>query len=383
MSRIARLAALTLLLGSAGGALAACQAIAGIEDRTYVGDETTITATAQECEEYCTKTTEVCGDLLYRTPDACRSTCALFPSKGVAKNSVACRMGELSNFLSTGEDQELYCANAGPGGNDACGSNCENYCQLLSLTCTAQFKKYEDIAANSAAEDDTGTSICLSNCKALVDTHLYDATDQGNYLGDTLQCRLVHTTSATIDALGHCEHADLKSNKCVDDPPDCKTFCHVEMAVCSQFPMYESEEQCLDVCQALVPGQPIDIEHNTVACRTYHSYNSMIDAKTHCKHTGPGGDGHCTTEHDDPAKTGNCESYCRLLSTACKADFDEKFAKQAECEADCGELDGAANDSGYALSAKGNNVQCRLLHVSRALSNSDECGAALGAAPCK
>jgi len=384
MSRIARIATLTLLLGSAASALGACQAIAGIEDRTYVpGDSSPDKATEQECDTYCARTTEVCGNLLYRTPEACKATCLLFPSKGAGKNSVACRLNELKKYEATGEGTELplYCANAGPGGNGACGSNCENYCDLLRQACTSTFQKYAD----NAAEGDDGTAFCVAKCEGLVDTNLYDSTDSGNYLGDTLQCRIVHTTSSTIDAPGHCEHADIKSNKCVDSPPVCETFCHVEMAECKEFPMYESEEQCLDVCHALPlgpePPEP-DVANNTVACRLYHSYNSVIDAKTHCKHTGPGGDGHCSTDHK-PTNTGNCESYCLLLETACGDDFHSKFKDQAACEAKCAPLEGAGLDSGYSLTAEGNNVQCRLLHVSRALHDPAECGAALGAAPCK
>ncbi len=388
MSRIARFAALSLVLGAAGSALGACQAIAGIEDRPYVASDAgpDPTVTSQDCRDYCAKSREVCGDLLYRTDEACLATCALLPLKGIATNSVACRRQERDRALQTCEDLERYCANAGPCGNGACGSNCENYCQLFAQACTDSFKKYDAAAEATPDESDTGKSFCVAKCQGLTDTGLYDSTDQGNYLGDTLQCRIVHATSSTIDPDNHCDHADLKSTKCVDDPagePDCETFCHLEMAECADYPNYEDKAQCLAVCQALTPGHPGDIADNTVACRVYHSYNSVIDPKSHCPHTGPGGDGHCSTDHS-PTNTGNCESYCQLLETACQGDFEAKFADQAECESDCSELDGATANAGYSLAAKGNNVQCRLLHVSRALSNPKaECAAAQGAAPCK
>jgi hypothetical protein len=386
MKRIARLAALALALGSASSALGACQAIAGIEDRSYVPAEGPNTQVAsKECQDYCTQADKVCGGTLYRTPDTCLATCALWPLKGLDTNSVACRAKELARAVQTNEELERYCANAGPGGNDTCGSNCENYCQLFSKACKDEFQKYADIADTG----DDGTAVCVAKCQGLVDTRLYDSTDQGNYLGDTLQCRIVHTTSSTVDPVGHCAHSDLKSNKCFDDEasePDCEAFCQLQMTECTDYPMYEDKAQCLAVCQALVPGHPGDVADNTVACRLYHSYNSIIDPRSHCPHTGPGGDGHCSTDHE-PGNTGNCESYCTLLETACSAQLDADF-DQASCQASCAELEGAVRDSGYSLDAVGNNLQCRLRYVSRALTNpkdnAAECSAALGIdRPCK
>ena len=391
MTRLGRLTTLVLSIAAASSALAACQAIAGIEDRTYVADDAGADTDrdagalpSRECSDYCSKSRTVCGDLLYRTDETCLATCALMPLKGKDTNSVACRSQELDRAVATDEDLERYCANAGPGGNGVCGSNCESYCHLFAQACTNDFKKY----ANLAGEDDDGTAVCVAKCQGLTDTHLYDSTNEGNYLGDTLQCRIVHTTSSTIDPLGHCAHADLKSTKCLDDPerePDCATFCHLEMTECADYPIYESEAQCLDVCQALPPGHNGDQSGNTVACRMYHSYNSIIDPKSHCPHTSPGGDGHCgSTELPKTGNSGNCESYCLLLAKACSADFDASFANQKECQADCVELEGAAPNSGYTTaSAKGDNLQCRLLHVSQALSDTGECAAAQGAAPCK
>src|SRR6188768_1229083 len=203
MSRSARIAALVLALAGASSVLGACQSLAGIEDRSYVAvdagsDSDAGDLPSQECQKYCSDSREVCGDLLYRTDEVCLATCAVLPLKGMATNSVACRQQELDRAVQTGEDLERYCANAGPGGNDACGSNCQNYCQLLAQSCSDAFKKYADIAA----EGDDGTAVCVAKCQGLVDTHLYDSTDEGNYLGDTLQCRIVHATSSTIDS-GH------------------------------------------------------------------------------------------------------------------------------------------------------------------------------------
>jgi len=399
MSRIARFFAFTLLLAGTGSAVAGCQAIAGIEERTYVPADSGANAGAAgansdekpspECVDYCNKAKSSCkvdqagntvpSGVLYLSDEACLATCKHLPLTGDDQNSVACRVDQF-RLSQTGEEVQEYCANAGPGGNGVCGSNCENYCQLFKIACRDEFEKY----APTSDEDD-GISTCIDKCNGLTDTGLFDVTMNGNYLGDTLQCRLVHTSSSLLDPMTHCSHAELKpALKCVDDPmgvPDCKKFCHLEMAECGKFPMYENEAQCMAVCKALDPGHIGDQTQNSVGCRMYHSYNSMIDPKGHCAHTAPGGDGHCFDGEDHDA--GNCQSYCRLLETACKADFDGSFADQDACQADCMNLEGFEHDSGYSTAAKGNNLQCRLLHVSRALTNNKECAAAQGAAPCR
>jgi hypothetical protein len=400
MSRMVRLSFFTLALTAAAGALGACQAIAGIEDRTYVasgggsnggaGGGSPQDIPSQECIDYCDKAKDVCqtdqagnivpNGVLYLSDEACLATCKQMPLTGMDQNSVACRVQQL-RFVDTGEDVPRYCANAGPGGNGVCGTNCENYCQVLKTACRDEFEKYAP-----TSEEDDGIATCVKKCSGLEDTGLFDATMNGNYLGDTLQCRLVHLSSSLLDPKTHCSHAELKPLfKCVDDPmatPDCKKFCHLDMAECAGFPVYENEAQCVAVCEKLELGHVGDTTQNTAGCRMYHAYNSMLDPKNHCAHTSPGGDGHCVDGDDHDA--GNCQSYCLLLAAACEDDFNGSFADQEACQADCRNLEGADADSGYSTAAKGNNLQCRLLHVSRALTNpSKECAAAQGAAPCK
>lgn len=401
MSRISRMVSLALTLAGASSALGACQSIAGIEDRHYAasgagaaGADSEVLPPSQECSDYCEKAKNSCQTdlaggtvpqgVLYLTPEACLTTCARIELLDGNENGVTCRKQQLVK-LSTGEDPLQYCANAAPGGNGACGSNCENYCRLFKSACREQFEKY----APTSDEDD-GIAVCETKCKGLTDTGEFVANQvNGNYFGDTLQCRLIHTCSALLDPV-HCTHAEFKAtDKCLDPPmekPDCKKFCRFEMLECVDADgnpnIYEDEAQCLDVCTALEPGLNSDQTQNTVGCRMYHTFNSLIDS-SHCAHTGPGGDGHCLTD-EDHTETGNCESYCGLLKKACESDFDAKFDDQPACQAECMKLDGSVANSGYSISAKGNNVQCRLLNVSRALSNPGKfCAAALGAAPCK
>ncbi len=357
MSRIARLASLALALGAAGSALGACQSLAGIEDRSYEPVQAGAAGTgadardSQECIDYCDKAATVCetdlagktqpGGVLYLSNLACRATCGVLLAAD--PNSIACRMRQL-NFVDTGEDKERYCANAGPGGNGPCGSNCENYCKLFKTACKDEFEKYSPTSA-----DNDGMALCISKCSGLTDTGLFSVTQKaGNYYGDTVQCRIIHSCSSLLDKDTHCSHATFKpTDKCLDDatlPPDCEKFCHLETKECIDAEgnpsIYESEAQCMDVCKALEPGLIGDTTEDTVGCRLYHTYNSMLDP-SHCAHTGPGGDGHCG-DHDK----GNCNSYCHLLETACSDDFEAKFPDPSKCQTECLKLDGAGYESG-------------------------------------
>jgi len=140
------------------------------------------------------------------------------------------------------------------------------------------------------------------------------------------------------------------------------------------------------VCMALDPGLNGHRVENTMGCRSWHTFNSLIDPASHCGHTGPGGDGHCGL--DAPDKTGNCVAYCRLAETACGTGFAAKYASQTACQVDCStqpDAFGAKQDNKYkiATSLTGNTLQCRLLHVSRALSDAAECPSALGQDACR
>ncbi len=379
MTRVARLPLLALVIGLAVSALGACQALAGIQDRTFDGP-------SEQCKSYCALAQQVCvgTSALYSTLDTCYGICALLPigdPNEPTGDTIACRTNQLTLAQSTDEPGGAaeYCAHAGPATQGTCASNCASYCTLFSGACPKE----------PSALD------CISQCAGLTDTMSFDVNS--NYYGDTLQCRLVHTSAATVDPTEHCPHAALEANgPCLGmDPtttvPDCDSYCQLNLVECSGvYQVYESLAQCKAVCAALTPGTADDETGNTVACRKYHSYNAILDPMTHCPHTGPGGDGHCgSTAMPDTGSTGNCESYCGLLETACASDFHTAFPgadpdAQTACDAACAQLQDAAPDSPYSIAASGNNLSCRLLHVSRALLDVTECPAAEGnAAPCQ
>ncbi len=416
---------LALLLGLASSALGACQALAGIQDRSLASSSTGGSGTGggapsdagaggeaggntgptEQCSTYCSQIMDMCKspNSAYSDISTCLGICALMPpGEAIEKtgNTVVCRLNQLSNQLITGEAATLAetCAKAGPGGAGVCGSNCESYCQLYQAACQADQPQLDVTPQYDPTK-------CAAACEGLRDTGSFD-TD-ANYTGDTLQCRLVHTSAATVNPGEHCVHAQLQAQgqampapgPCLDDPkkvkPDCDSYCQLELTECSGAKaVYEDSAQCHAVCEALDKGEVTDTSQNTVGCRKYHSYNALVDPDTHCPHTGPGGDGHCgSTTLPATGETGNCDSYCLLASKACTVtasptnNFSTTFpGGQADCLTQCVKLSGAGPSLPYSVAPlpKGNTMQCRLLHVSRALTTpADDCAAALGAAPCK
>jgi hypothetical protein len=352
-------------------ALAGCESIVGIEDHGFQAK-----ASSPQCGAYCDVVMRNCTgtNAVYSTRETCLGVCAKLPGgdsvEPMDSNTIECRQRQAA---LAEREAPFYCPKAGPGGGGKCGTNCAAYCSLLTGVCPNQANTLND---------------CAKQCSALKDVGTFDVV--ANHSGDTLQCRLVHVSSATVeDTANHCSHAQLHPTApwCIDNPlgpPDCQDFCRLEKSACAgDNNVYETLAQCLAVCAALPPGTNGDRDQNTVGCRQWHSYNSLIDAVAHCPHTAPGGDGHCGA--DQPDDTGNCHSYCILLEKACGAEFMATFGGvQANCQKDCSMRPDAKHDSGYKVAtAVGDTMACRLLHVSQALSEPMECAAALGDAPCK
>jgi hypothetical protein len=367
----------TMLIGVAG-----CAAIVGIEDRTFDGGPTDGgTSNSPACNDYCSKVMTACPGhfAVYSSADACLGVCRRLPPGDEvepAPNTLACRRKQVEFAITTQEPRD-YCPAAGPGGAGTCGTNCESWCTLLQQTCPKEYSAMPD---------------CPRACSALKDTGKFDA--DLDHDGDTIQCRLVHVSNANSNASApatHCGHAALVSSEYCEAPqdkaPDCAEFCRFNAAGCpGDLSVYESNQQCLAVCGALPPGTNGDREENTMGCRSWHTFNALIDPASHCGHTGPGGDGHCGV--DAPDKTGNCVAYCILAEKACATGFAAKYSSQSACQVDCSnqpDAFGAKHDSKYRLatSATGNTLQCRLLHVSRALSDATECPSGLGQGVCQ
>ena len=353
--------------------LASCQAVAGLKDREYdSADGGTESgpklATAAMCKDYCDVLMSTCQDpqQVYPTKQGCMNVCMRLPAgKGSdpTGNTVACRakIAHAANIAQEGLEES--CPKAGPGGANACGSDCESYCYLYAKACP------KDALDN-----------CEAKCKGLTDKATFDAVT-ADHDGDTLQCRLVHVSNAFGDPDTHCKHARIvhPDGYCADPPEsdlDCNHYCRLVSTACGgDDRVYESPNQCKAVCAALGPGkigdQSADPMSDTVACRLWHAYTAMLDPQTHCAHAGPGGDGHCGDGSDFP----NCAPYCRILQNACPDQFEAAFDDDAEkCNVACSKLDGAEPFAGYSVkgaTSDAKSLQCRMLYATRAASGDE------------
>jgi hypothetical protein len=388
---VQRLAGACLALLVASG----CQQIAGIKERKYdstfvrdggadAGKDAAPVAhpSEQDCDTYCGLLGESCTAenkiAAFPNDDYCKALCPKFrlaedPSADEG-NSFECRLAEAMEAKRLSADPSestTNCQAAGPGGAGKCGSNCEGYCQL-----------YADVCAEFMPDPE-----CLEHCPALRDDAAIDANQSFNVSGaDTLQCRLAHLSAAAVDSDPHCGHARLDAafdTPCNPKVPSCEDYCGMLMNTCAtpDVLQYESASDCLRTCRGFDKGEAPDLDLDTLACRRYHTYNSLRNPPGHCTHTGPGGDGHCGKI---------CPAYCKLVKAACSERYQTTFVGgDPECERLCAEEffePGTAvkdqQDLGYTVAkgkARGNTIQCLLYHTTKAFGNpSVECPSALG-----
>ena len=342
----------------------------------------------EHCKRYCKLVMDSCTGqhAVYASEASCLAVCAELPAgtdDDPAGNTVACRTEQALLAASTGEPH-AHCAAAGPGGStttvgDSCGSDCESYCMLHRRIC--------DLDGELVLSDQEE---CERRCAAVPDRGAFDV--EFDHDGDSIQCRLVHLSSAALGqsaAESHCWHArlapamDSPCNTLPEIPADCAHYCRVVLTACvEQHQVYDDEQQCLAACAALPLGEYGETIENTIGCRIYHAYSALNAPAAHCSHAGPAGDGHCGVD--------NCESYCRLAQRACPEEFEGEFDSLESCHEQCSEIPGAGADSGYDLKAAASehSVACRIYHATQALSASEEdsvtssCQAVLGGAAC-
>jgi len=384
-TRILTLAALAL------AAIGGCQSIAGVEEVEFLGED----AVSPECNEYCDLVLEACeGDKsVYEDRDSCMAACAAFDTidPSTEANTLACRLEQARNAANVDEGDNLpHCLAAGPGGGSICVSNqdvadCEGYCSLVLEACPSISMKLGFLTVDE----------CVPKCALIRRADSYSVATAAD-TGDTLDCRLFYTSRALVDPSEfNCMSARLYPDfgcKPPAGPPDCDFYCDLVQATCiDEFKVYETLEQCKQVCLNTPPGMTSDAGgQDTVGCRTYHAYNAMTLAYLpHCSHSGPAGNGVCSVT--DATSEANCTPYCRLAHAGCKERFEAQWDTESECIEDCSTLDGGVPDktkNGYNVTdaTRGNTVQCRILHAARALEKPDDkdifCDGVFGEAPC-
>ncbi len=153
---------------------------------------------AEGCEGYCALIETNCGGPFtqYGSPEMCLGACAAFAAGApgdMMGNTLACR----SYHATVAADaDDTHCTHAGPGGDMACGSNCEGFCAIADKACP-----------DAWPDNDA----CIVACTGFDASEPYDASDIG---GNTLACRLYHLTAATIDPTTHCPHIKGDSAPC-------------------------------------------------------------------------------------------------------------------------------------------------------------------------
>jgi hypothetical protein len=169
---------------------------------------------------------------------------------------------------------------------------------------------------------------------------------------------LVAIASAALSACGS------SSNSSQSDPLSCANYCSTMATACTgannQYAFIDNQD-CNTYCNAVqwTPGT-VDTAggpgHDTLGCRVAHAQLAANPgpASVHCWHAGPTG-GNLCGEY--------CENYCELALEACTG-ANQLYADKPTCLAACAGI--AVSTS---LSAQtGNDIQCRIWHLSEAMT---------------
>jgi hypothetical protein len=159
-------------------------------------------------------------------------------------------------------------------------NSCAAYCQNIQAACMGNNAEY------------INEFVCQQMC------FHFEPGVPGTESGNSLACRIWHTTAAKTDPATHCRHAGpLGGGVCGDQP--CSEFCTLTQALCSTqaAPPYTSESACDTACpnftydEATNDGDLIEESGNTLNCRIYHlesAYDTQDNpdaTSTHCPHT--------------------------------------------------------------------------------------------------
>jgi hypothetical protein len=179
------------------------------------GTTTTTDAPAEvplTCATYCNELSTNCtgANAQYPSTAQCTATCGKMSLTGkvtdTTGNTLGCRIYHAG--APSAMTPATHCVHAGPGGAQVgaaaqCGDTCTSFCTLNLATCTGALAQYTDMTT------------CMTACAGFANnTALYtvdaSVTPPKTPKGDSLACRLYHTTNAAIDAASattHCPHS--------------------------------------------------------------------------------------------------------------------------------------------------------------------------------
>jgi hypothetical protein len=186
----------------------ACATVLGFEPATEdplgstggaAGEELEeLPANAPLCERYCQVVMAACAEepdgtsfQQYDSKLTCLRQCEMLePGEPGAEsgNSVECRLTSARVAQDFSGERSTACTGAGPGGDGACGENCESYCRLMAQQCPGLIEPDACIAECAKVPDAGGFNIDIVT-------------------GNSIQCRFYHLQAAVVSPTNHCPHA--------------------------------------------------------------------------------------------------------------------------------------------------------------------------------
>ena len=352
----------------------------------------------EDCLYYCQQVQATCqgDDAVYIDDESCMAACRQMDrsepgvTASASGNTLDCRLATMSRAFDPAN-----CRAVGPGGNGVCGDDCTAFCSLRTEACEAEEPTHPDFQ---------DANYCYRTCRGLPGSDALPGVPIAA-VDDQLLCRMRHLSAALVSpeaAREHCQHthvAPVEGSLCAEAEADVssyvrKLYCSDVMQNCTdRNRAYKDIAECEKVSATFELGDVGVQGGDSVRCRQYHAgpTTSGVDAEEHCSHSTATGDEHCGS---------SCESYCKLLKTACPAGFADAYSDNvAGCAAQCAGLPGAGYDglkrstprysdfNADAIDAlETPTLSCRVLHVVRALSapvpdDPVECPAAFGGSP--
>jgi hypothetical protein len=157
-------------------------------------------AATPTCAAYCDAVQASCsaGRQQYGDFTTCMSACTAFPvgtGADTSGDTLGCRIHFALLAGASAEAAATYCTKAGPGGDGACGTNCDGYCDIVMAYCTA--------ANNAQIYDDRAA--CMTDCAAHGTDATYTTGDPGRTdMGNEVACQLYHAVMGSQAPGEHC-----------------------------------------------------------------------------------------------------------------------------------------------------------------------------------
>ncbi len=284
------------------------------------------------CERYCHVVQSACGTTdtqtlgfsphaQYPTNVACENVCTTLwgPDDDEA---IECRGKQAKLAALTPAES---CPLAGPISKDACGSECDSVCQLISAFCPS---------------DNVLDSMCQNGCES------YEAA---------LPCQSALLSKAiagsgTMDETTCAQMNPTTSPTCSDY--NCPAYCDAIQDTCNttETAQYSNLPTCLSYCLEWAqwsPGGTTPNGKNNLSCRMAQLNNTEIVLDEQCANAGPYGGATCGSW---------CDNLCTIVDAQCVDDRKPNFASFSSCHDACATY----SPKGQIGDTTGGTVQCRL-----------------------